>query len=258
MIANPYESPETVGTPAERKPGGLKSTLLSLLAIGGVLAILIALLLPAVRRPTEAGRRMGCANNLKQIMLALRNYEDVYHCFPPAYTVDASGKPLHSWRTLILPFMEQEVLYEQIDLSKPWDDPINQAAFEARPVSGYRCPSAGLPIGRTTYLAVVAPGGCFQATEPRMLADVTDNPNWTLMVVEVSPEQAVDWMSPNDASEKSILNRAAAGKPSHRNGAQAACVSGHIMFLYAEMQPAALRALISIAGNDDAAAEPAD
>ena len=73
---------------------------------------------------------MQCANNLKQIALALRNYESVYHALPPAYTVDAEGKPLHSWRTLILPYLEQQALYDKIDLSKPWDDPANKEAYE--------------------------------------------------------------------------------------------------------------------------------
>ena len=69
-------------------------------------------------------------NNLKQIALALLNYEQAHHALPPAYTVDAQGRPLHSWRTLILPYLDQESLYQTIDLSKPWNDPANAKALE--------------------------------------------------------------------------------------------------------------------------------
>ena len=80
------------------------------------------------------------AQNLKQIELALFNYESTYHALPPAYTVDAEGNALHSWRTLILPYLDQTQLYEKIDLSKPWNDPVNAEAFNTR-VPVFQCPS---------------------------------------------------------------------------------------------------------------------
>ena len=96
----------------------------------GIIALLIALLLPAIRSAGPAARRAQCVNNLKQIALALHNYEQAHKALPPAYTVDAKGRPLHSWRTLILPYLEQEPLYQTIDLSKPWNDPANAKALE--------------------------------------------------------------------------------------------------------------------------------
>ena len=105
-------------------------TLVELLVVIGIIVVLIALLLPAVRFSTAAGRRSDCSNKLKQIALALRAYEARFHALPPAYTVDADGKPLHSWRTLILPFLERIDVYRRIDLSKPWNDPANAEAFK--------------------------------------------------------------------------------------------------------------------------------
>ncbi len=70
--------------------------------------ILAGLLLPAVQAAREAARRVQCSNNLKQIGLALHNYNAAYKSLPPPYTVDANGQKLHSWRTLILPFIEQK------------------------------------------------------------------------------------------------------------------------------------------------------
>src|SRR5262245_40148113 len=85
---------------------------LAVLLVGAlcIIPILIALLLPAVQAAREAARRTACANNLKQIGLAFQNYADAHGQFPPAYLADKDGKPMHSWRVLILPFMEQQNL----------------------------------------------------------------------------------------------------------------------------------------------------
>ncbi len=80
----------------------------------------------------------------------------MYNSFPPAYTVDESGQRLHSWRTLILPFLEQDALYDSIDLSKPWDDPANRMAANTV-IPAYACPSSASDPGMTNYVAVVDP-----------------------------------------------------------------------------------------------------
>lgn len=78
---------------------------LSIAAAVGIIFTIGCLLLPATRSSPKASRRMMCSNHLKQIALALQNYHDTYGSFPPAYLADARGKPIHSWRVLILPFM---------------------------------------------------------------------------------------------------------------------------------------------------------
>jgi type II secretory pathway pseudopilin PulG len=257
MGNNPYESPHPSGESPVQKTGMLGRRLVQVLLVVVVVGVLVALLLPAVRSAPGAARRAQCINNLKQIAIALRNYESDYHSLPPAYTVDKDGKPLHSWRTLILPYLEQQSLYEKIDLSKPWDDPANKEAYESE-VSVYRCPSADLPRNHTTYMAVVAPGGCFQPTKPRKLSEITDAPNLTLMVVEVDPEHAVPWMAPTDASEQWILNLGTDARLPHRGGRQAVCVGGNVLFFSSDLEPATVRALISIDGHDDAIAQKAN
>ena len=88
---------------------GARFTLVGFLGVLGIIALVIALLLPLARNGAgPAARRAQCTNNLKQIALALHNYEQAYKALPPAYTVDAEGRPLHSWRTLILPYLEEE------------------------------------------------------------------------------------------------------------------------------------------------------
>ncbi len=188
-------------------------------------------------------------NNLKQIGLALHNYEQAFHEFPPACTFDAKGRPLHSWRTVILPYLEQDALYRTIDLSKPWDDPANARAL-ATPVPVYRCPDLTSTDNTTAYLGVVAPGGCFLAGEPRRLAEITDDHGKTLMVIEAAQDQTVPWMSPRDAGESLILGTGPKSKLNHSGGGNALFVDCRVAFLKATTPAATRRALISIAGGD--------
>ena len=99
----------------------------------------VLILLPAVGGAGPAARRVGCINNMRQISLALLNFEAAHGHFPPPFTTDEQGNPLHSWRVLILPYMEEVKLYEQIDLNKPWYDPHNLALADQMP-GVYSCP----------------------------------------------------------------------------------------------------------------------
>ena len=157
---------------------------------------------------------------------------------------------MHSWRTLILPHLDQQRLYETIDLSKAWDDPANAAAYETM-IPTYLCPSIQIPEQHTTYLAVVASDSCFRPTEPRLFSEITDEHRETLMVIEVGPGQAVHWMSPLDADEKLVLSLGPKSKLPHTGWVHAAFVDGSIHFLADEMPAAERRERISISGNDD-------
>jgi prepilin-type N-terminal cleavage/methylation domain-containing protein len=224
-------------------------TLIELIVVVIILLVLIALLLPAQTRARPAARRTQCKNNLKQIALALHNYESQYGMFPPAFTVDENGHPLHSWRTLILPFLDQKMLYETIDLSKPWNDPANENACKT-PVPTFSCPSTVCPANFTTYMGIVATGGFFCPGEPRQISDVTDGPANTVMVFEVSPEHAVHWMAPADADEKIVLGFRQNKKKPHHGGTQVAMVDGTVRFISENLSEPELRALISITGGE--------
>jgi prepilin-type processing-associated H-X9-DG protein len=257
MDENPYDAPQAnVGGSAQRKKSWI-STVLKVLVALGIIALVIMLLLPAVRFSREPARRNSCRNNLKQIALGLRAYEQVYHALPPAYTVDAEGNRLHSWRTLILPYIEEKRLYESIDLTRPWDDPANAKALKAG-VSTYHCPSEPDRGNRTTYLAVVTPSSCFRATEPRTLSEVTDGTRETLMVIEVDSEHAVPWMAPLDADEQVVMGIGPNSNLAHPGGFQTAFADGSAHFLSTETTAAQRHALISIAGGDTAAVDDAE
>jgi hypothetical protein len=216
----------------------------AVLMCGGVL---VALLLPAVQAAREAARRMQCANNLKQIALGLHNYHDTYGSFPPAYTVDANGKPLHSWRTLILPFVEQSALYSQIDLDEPWDSPNNQA-FHNVVVQAYQCPSAR-PGPGCAYVAVVGPNTMFPGEKAVKLNEVLDGTSNTIAVVEVSGRTS-SWMEPTDLdfNRMQFQPNQSPGDPSsyHPGGFQAALADGSVRFISDSVDTNTLRNLMTI------------
>jgi prepilin-type N-terminal cleavage/methylation domain-containing protein len=120
-------------------------TLIELLVVIAIIAVLIALLLPAVQAAREAARRAQCANNLKQIGLALHNYHDAVGAFPPGYLSkpdpmgDNSG-PGWGWAAMILPQIEQSALFSAINFTQPIEAPANATARLTK-VNTYICPS---------------------------------------------------------------------------------------------------------------------
>lgn len=140
-------------------------TLIELLVVIAIIAILIALLLPAVQQAREAARRTQCKNNLKQIGLALHNYEESHSVFPPGFVSIPTGPwpgggndpvpeigPGWSFFTMLLPFMDQANLSEQIDFNLPITDSINAPARSST-VTAYLCPSDTTPQQISVYPA---------------------------------------------------------------------------------------------------------
>ncbi len=216
-----------------------------MLACGGVL---VGLMLPAVQAAREAARRVACQNNVKQIALAMHNYHDTYGTFPPAYTIDESGEPLHSWRTLILPFMEGgNEVYRQIDLSKPWDDPANER-FAELDFPFYTCPSAVLSPGMTTYLAVDDQLSIFDGANSTSIQQITDGTSNTMLVVEVDPQQAVYWMQPADLDLPTFESNPVSSR--HIGGCNCGLADGSVIFLSESISAEGKKGLVSKAGGE--------
>ena len=221
----------------------------------------------SIQPAKEGARRMQCSNNLKQIALGFHNYHDAYKCFPPAYTVDENGKPLHSWRVLILPFMDQRQLYEQIRLDEPWDSEYNRQ-FHDEYISAFYCPTANrrnnivtdfLPKMETSekcyYSAVIGPETIFSGSKATTLGDISDGtPNTILVVERLLP---VCWMDPNNKigfyTACSGVNRNFYGISSAhgKQGANIVAADGSSHFLSDTINPETLRALLTKSGEEN-------
>jgi prepilin-type processing-associated H-X9-DG protein len=230
------------------------------LAVSAILGLVVLTALFISMDTTRGGiaPRMQCGNHLKQIAISLQNYHDVYGSFPPAYIADASGKPMHSWRVLILPFAGEKSLYDAYDFSEPWDGPHNSKLHSQMPPY-FCCPAhSGQPTGETDYLAVVGPGTVWPGSTTTKFTQITDGTACTLLVVEAHGS-GIHWMEPRDLHLVQMplaINppRGAGISSPHggtkSKGATAAFADGHTQFLPSSLTPAELTALLTIAGGE--------
>ncbi|MBQ9454423.1 MAG: DUF1559 domain-containing protein, partial [Thermoguttaceae bacterium] len=174
------------------------------LKAGGA-GMLVGLLLPAVQQARQAARSMQTMNNYKEIGLAMLNHEATFRGLPTAYTVDEEGKPLHSWRVLILPYVGGLDLYEKIRLDEPWDSEWNRQFHDQCPkvYQSVFNPSktdavVGVVVGQGTMFPPVTEKG----KKGIGLEKVTDGLSNTIMLVPCKP---VCWMDPTGDPKVSDL-----------------------------------------------------
>lgn len=166
--------------------------------------VLAGLMLPAVQMLRESARKMSSANRLKQLYFGLRQYEKQHGSYPPAYSVDADGRPLLSWRVHLLPYLEQTALYEKFHLDEPWDSKHNRPLINEMPAL-YVTPRLPLQPGRTHYQVVGKHNAVFQpARSDAMSHPVSgvrhndlDTADQGYPILLESPN-AVPWTAPED------------------------------------------------------------
>lgn len=247
-----------VGTSPARLPRQRRIPVLGCLSVvAGCLALLFCSgLIVSILRPTPGAwgvmRRYECESNLEQIASAVSLYESDYGCFPPAYTTDADGNRLHSWRTLLLPYLGEEELYKKLNLEEPWDSPANRLWHDT-PVDVFQCPadSSGSPTD-TNYVMIVGGEGLFDGGEPLKAVDVTDGTSKTILLIEMRGTK-IHWMAPEDLRWEET-DFTVGGKKSisseHEGGAHVVLCNGVVEFVHNGTRREEIRALATPTGGE--------
>lgn len=206
-------------------------TLIELLVVIAVIAVLMALLLPAVQQVREAARKSVCRNNLKQIGLALHNYESALRLFPPGstsiidygvWTANPTEYHLHGWPSLILPNIDQAAVYNQVNYNVSALHAANYGPASQK-IALYRCPSfVGEDFSREpmymalspkyairNYVALGAtnvgnlwqrPDGVIYPFSSTRIADIKDGLSNTLIISETREKNAAVWIDGGTAA----------------------------------------------------------
>ncbi len=231
-----------------------KGTMLSVSQSGressqvAVIGILVALLLPAVQAAREAARRSMSVNNMKQIGLGMHNYHDRYKRFPARASFDDDGKPLLSWRVHILPFIEQQPLYEQFHLDEPWDSEHNKTLIPLMP-EVYLNPSSEPGPGLATYAVPTGEGTIFDGPEGTKFRDITDGTSNTLMALEVDSDAAVIWTKPDDWEYDADDPLAGLGS-AHPGGFNVVMADASVHFISVTVDTTMFRSLLTKNGGE--------
>jgi prepilin-type processing-associated H-X9-DG protein len=237
--------------------------------------VLIALLLPAVQKVREAAARMQDANNLKQMSLAMMNFHDTYGAYPQAAAFRSKdGKPLLSWRVAILPFIEQQNLYQQFKLDEPWDSPNNIRLVGMIPKVYLQPGEVSDGRGLTHYQVFAGPGTIFDdqaaalkkgrkggpggfgnvpgAGQPRLglsITDIADGTSNTILIATAS--NPVPWTKPEDLPFGPGVPLPALGGVLQGNNFNVAFADGSVKPIAKNAQPSLLKAAITRNGGEN-------
>jgi hypothetical protein len=210
--------------------------------------VLIALLLPAVQAARAAANRNTTLNKLRQIALAMMNFEAANKHLPARAIFSKEGKPLLSWRVAILPFIEEKALFDQFHLDEPWDSEHNKPLIAKMP-EFYNKPSRSND-GTTVFLVPVGKGLAFEGTEGLRFADFTDGTSKTILAVEVNDDHAVPWTKPDDLEVDLSKPFEGLGEGEEGGLSCLAFADGHTLAITKQADEATVKALFTRNGGE--------
>ena len=165
----------------------------------GIVIALLAALVALSKKQAEIARDTSCQGTLTCIAIAMQDYHERYGHFPPAFLAGKDGKPAHSWRILLLEFLDSQT-FESYRFDEPWDGANNKKLVDKMPTC-YACPAdpESKANRQTNYFVVVGPDTAFPGFDTVKLDDIKRPHAKTLLVVE-AVHQGVSWMEPKDLS----------------------------------------------------------
>ncbi len=208
------------------------------------------------KRAIDDRNEAVCSANLVEIGFAMHQYEAKYGHFPPAYVPDATGKPAHSWRVLLLEFLDP-AFFHQYNFHEPWDGPHNSKLASKMP-RVYACPSRGGPESAkvSSYSVIVGALSAFPEDAVVKVTDITDRTlNIPTILVAETASLNVPWTEPRDLridqmeSDWNDLRRSGISSR-HRNGAGLLCLGGQVRRARPTTLMYTLRAMVTISGNE--------
>lgn len=172
----------------------IRRTILIGMCLAGLTA---AMLTPFVLKAREAARQSNCKGHLKALAVALHNYHDHFGSFPPAFVRGPDGQAWHSWRVLILPYLDQTPLYEEYNFAEPWDGPNNRKLISRMPDT-FGCPSRpSSSEGFTSYAGVSGPRSIFRGSKTVKIGEILDGTLKTAFLGECARIR-IPWTKPDD------------------------------------------------------------
>jgi hypothetical protein len=191
---------------------------------------------------------------MKQIVEAMRGYRETYGTLPTDI-YDKQGKPLLSWRVAILPFIEEDHLYQQFHLDEPWDSPHNKKLLGRMPKRYFDPWGVGDTTPTTCCLRPRGGGAVFLRDPPGVVTPILGDPSQKVLLVEADEAQAVSWTRPDDldydpANPTAGLGRRFSVGFIKGRGDFVALADGSVRFVPADADPEALRSLFSAAWNE--------
>jgi len=204
--------------------------------------------LERIRSEWKDGRsRTTCKQNLKAIGVALHSYHDSNAHFPAAYS---SSLPPHSWRVALLPWLDQQPLFEQYTTTEAWNSKTNSPLLQARPLV-YACPEVSEP-SLTSYQAAVSSRTPWPWDTPSRFQDFTDGSSNTLMLFDVHDPE-VEWTRPKDLTLQQATDAVQNGQRHHtgseRTGIQVLLADGSARFILKNIDSEVLHALLTPSGG---------